>query len=222
MRELDWSDATGLSDLFRNVFSQCWGDIAFTEADGINVRYEELAYEIDQLHQLFRRARLQTGDRVALLGYNSAHWAAVYIATITYGAIVVPMPEDLKNWELYRILEHAEAKFLFVGEQIWEELNEFYLTNLEAIICLQNWQIFNTRNPLLHEWEHSLVVTKKREKAWLLARMAQYFSAQRLPLCFPIHREPREHPKVFYLPCGALYTTCIVLVRRYSSLLAIH
>ena len=176
MRELDWSDATGLSDLFRNVFSQCWGDIAFTEAGGINVRYEELAYEIDQLHQLFRRARLQTGDRVALLGYNSAHWAAVYIATITYGAIVVPMPEDLKNWELYRILEHAEAKFLFVGEQIWEELNEFYLTNLEAIICLQNWQIFNTRNPLLHEWEHSLVVTKKREKAWLLARMAQYFS----------------------------------------------
>lgn len=139
MRELDWSSATGISDLFRIAFSQCWERIAFTEADGTEVRYEDLAYKIDQLHQLFRRAGLQAGDRVALLGYNSAHWAAVYIATITYGAIIVPLPEDVKDRGLYRILEHAEAKLLFVSEQIWEELNEFYLANLEGIICLQNW-----------------------------------------------------------------------------------
>ncbi|MFC2412788.1 MAG: AMP-binding protein [Bacteroides sp.] len=175
MRELDWSGATGISDLFRIVFSQCWERVAFTEADGTDVRYEDLAYKVDQLHQLFRRAGLQTGGRVALLGYNSAHWAAVYIATITYGAIIVPLPEDVKDRGLYRILEHAEAKLLFVSEQIWEELNEFYLVNLEAIICLQNWQIFNTQNPLLHEWEHIQAATPKPEKRWLLARMEQYF-----------------------------------------------
>ena len=175
MRELDWSGATGISDLFRIVFSQCWERVAFTEADGTDVRYEDLAYKVDQLHQLFRRAGLQTGGRVALLGYNSAHWAAVYIATITYGAIIVPLPEDVKDRGLYRILEHAEAKLLFVSEQIWEELNEFYLANLEAIICLQNWQIFNTQNPLLHEWEHIQAVAPKREKAWLFSRMEKYF-----------------------------------------------
>lgn len=175
MRELDWSGATGISDLFRIAFSQCWGRIAFTEADGTEVRYEDLAYKIDQLHQLFRRAGLQTGDRVALLGYNSAHWAAVYIATITYGAIIVPLPEDVKDRGLYRILEHAEAKLLFVSEQIWEELNEFYLANLEGIICLQNWQIFNTHNPLLREWEHIQAAAPKREKAWLFSRMEKYF-----------------------------------------------
>lgn len=175
MRELDWSGATGISDLFRIVFSQCWERVAFTEADGTDVRYEDLAYKVDQLHQLFRRAGLQTGGRVALLGYNSAHWAAVYIATITYGAIIVPLPEDVKDRGLYRILEHAEAKLLFVSEQIWEELNEFYLVNLEAIICLQNWQIFNTQNPLLHEWEHIQAAAPKREKAWLFSRMEKYF-----------------------------------------------
>ena len=175
MRELDWSGATGISDLFRIVFSQCWERVAFTEADGTDVRYEDLAYKVDQLHQLFRRAGLQTGGRVALLGYNSAHWAAVYIATITYGAIIVPLPEDVKDRGLYRILEHAEAKLLFVSEQIWEELNEFYLANLEGIICLQNWQIFNTHNPLLREWEHIQAATPKPEKRWLIARMEQYF-----------------------------------------------
>lgn len=175
MRELDWSGATGISDLFRIVFSQCWERVAFTEADGTDVRYEDLAYKVDQLHQLFRRAGLQTGGRVALLGYNSAHWAAVYIATITYGAIIVPLPEDVKDRGLYRILEHAEAKLLFVSEQIWEELNEFYLANLEAIICLQNWQIFNTQNPLLHEWGHIQAAAPKREKTWLFSRMEKYF-----------------------------------------------
>ncbi len=175
MRELDWSGATGISDLFRIAFSQCWERVAFTEADGTDVHYEDLAYKVDQLHQLFRRAGLQTGDRVALLGYNSVHWAAVYIATITYGAIIVPLPEDVKDRGLYRILEHAEAKLLFVSEQIWEELNEFYLANLEGIICLQNWQIFNTHNPLLREWEHIQAATPKPEKRWLIARMEQYF-----------------------------------------------
>lgn len=205
MRELDWAEAAGLSDLFRIVFTQCWEHVAFTEATGTEVRYEELANTVEQLHQLFVRAGVRLGDRVALLGHNSAHWGVVYVATIAYGAIVVPIPDSEKPKVIYQILEHSESKILFVSEQFWEALNEFRLSSLQAIICLQNWSILNTVNTSLREWEQRRLEFPVQDKSWLLERMSHYYShTPETPVVLAYTSGTTESPKGVLLAMRSL------------------
>ena len=227
MRELDWSEATGLCDLFRIAFSKCWEKVAFTDSTGNDIYYKDLAYTVDLLHQLFRCAKLQPGDRVALLGYNSVHWATVYIAAITYGAIIVPIPEATKSNSLYLILEHAQAKLLFVSEELWENLSEFHLSAFYAIISLQNWTILNTVEHSLRAWEYIQLSLPRPEKSWLHARMSQYYPhSPETPVLLVYTSGSADRPKGVLLAMRSLwhnvrYARKVVLLAEGDSLVAL-
>lgn len=226
MRELDWEGAKGLCDLFRIVFSQCGERVAFTEATGREVTYQDLAHTVDQLHDFFRRAALQPGDRVALLGHNSANWAAVYVATITYGAVIVPLPETAKPNSIYPILEHAEAKLLFVSELLWEELNEFRLVGLQAILSLQDWRLLHSVDPSLHDWLQVLLALPRTEYSVLLERMARYYShTSETPVVLSYTTGSVDTPKGVLLAMRSLmlnvrYARKVVLLTLGESLVA--
>lgn len=102
--------------------------------------YADVAKRIEKLHILFSRTGLQKDDKVALIGRNSVHWAITYVATITYGAIVVPILQDFQPADITHIINHSEAKLLFAGDAIWEHLDNQNMLNVRAVFSLTDFR----------------------------------------------------------------------------------
>ena len=90
------------------------------------------------MHILFQHAGIQPGDKIALCGRNSANWGATFLGVITYGAVAVPILHEFKADNVHNIVNHSEARMLFVGDQVWENFNEAAMPHLEGIIELKN------------------------------------------------------------------------------------
>jgi len=100
-------------------------------------------------------AGIQPGDKIAVCGRNSAHWAVTFLATITYGAVIVPILHEFKADNIHNIVNHSEAKLLFVGDQAWENLNEDAMPLLEGIASLADFSALVSRNEkLTYAFEH--------------------------------------------------------------------
>ncbi|MDL2322518.1 AMP-binding protein [Bacteroidales bacterium OttesenSCG-928-A17] len=108
---------------------------------GTNVRftYGEIATEIEKLHILFKECNIQPGDKIALIGRNTSRWCISYIATITYGAIIVPILQDFNPNDVHHIVNHSESVFLFVSDLIWESLEEEKLPELRGVFSLTDF-----------------------------------------------------------------------------------
>lgn len=107
-------------------------------------KYKDVAREIAKLHILFKELDVQQNEKIALIGDNTPEWAIVFLATITYGAVVVPILQTFSNEDVVQILEHSESKFLFVdGEQL-QRLNIISLKSVRAVFALEDsscrWQ----------------------------------------------------------------------------------
>ena len=96
-------------------------------------------------------AGIQPGDKIAVCGRNSAHWAVAFLATVTYGAVIVPILHEFKSDNIHNIVNHSEAKLLFVGDRVWENLNEDAMPLLEGIALLNDFSLLLARNPKLRE-----------------------------------------------------------------------
>ena len=108
--------------------------------------YGEVAKEIAKLHLLFRHCSLRRGDKISIIGKNSSHWCIAYMATITYGAIVVPILQDFKPNDVHHIVNHSESTFLFVSDKIWDTLEEEALEDLRAVISLHDFRCLHQRD----------------------------------------------------------------------------
>ena len=105
-------------------------------------------------------AGIQPGDKIAVCGRNSAHWAVTFLATITYGAVIVPILHEFKADNIHNIVNHSEAKLLFVGDQAWENLNEDAMPLLEGIASLTDFSALVSRNEkLTYAFEHRNAIT---------------------------------------------------------------
>ena len=111
-----------------------WYLNALTDYKGITLQYRDVARKIEKIHILLENAGIEKGDKIAICGRNSAHWTVTYLAVITYGAVVVPILHEFKADQVHNIVNHSEARLLFVGDQIWENLNEAAMPHLEGII----------------------------------------------------------------------------------------
>jgi len=133
-----------LNELFENSFKKYWDYKALTEFNGQTLYYSDLARRIRMIHIGFEKCGLKKGDKVALCGKNQSNWAVAFLATISYGAVVVPILHEFKPGNIQHLVNHSDARIFFVGEQIWEGLNEAEMPNLEAIVELNDFSILYT------------------------------------------------------------------------------
>ena len=128
-----------------------WEMSALTDYKGATYQYKDLARKIEKLHIIFEAAGLQKGDKVALCGRNSSNWAVSFLSVITYGAVVVPILHDFKPDNVHHIINHSEAKILFAGDNVWENLNETKIENILATINLVDFELFLSRSEAISE-----------------------------------------------------------------------
>ena len=126
-----------------------WDRSALTDYKGATLQYKDVARKIEKMHILFQHAGIQPGDKIALCGRNSANWGATFLGVITYGAVAVPILHEFKADNAHNIVNHSEARMLFVGDQVWENFNEAAMPHLEGIIELKNFDLVVSRSKQL-------------------------------------------------------------------------
>jgi len=109
--------------------------------------YHEIAEKILRFHLLFEEAGIKEGDTVASIGKNSANWCVSYLATVTYGAVIVPILPDFKPDDLTNIINHSDSVMLFCDEKIWETLSLEQIPAVKGVISLENFDLIKTGYP---------------------------------------------------------------------------
>lgn len=132
--------------IYQNSFRNNWDLPALTDYGSQEVMtYADFARRIARLHLFYRQIGLKPGDHVALLGKNSASWVVMFIGTITYGATIVPILADFNPHDAQHIVNHSDARLLFVNSPIWETLDFEEMPELQAVVSLETRQILAER-----------------------------------------------------------------------------
>ncbi len=126
-----------------------WDLDALTDYKGATLQYKDVARKIEKLHIIFEESGIQKGDKIAVCGRNSSHWGVTFLATLTYGAVVVPILHEFKADNVHNIVNHSEAKLLFVGDIVWENLNEAAMPILEGILLMNDFSLLVSRSEKL-------------------------------------------------------------------------
>ena len=108
--------------------------------------YYEMAKEIAKLHLLFKKAGIKQGDKIALIGRNNPRWCITYLATITYGAVIVPILQDFTPADIIHIINHSESRLLFLGDNFWDVIEEDQIRQIEAVFSLTDFHAIYERD----------------------------------------------------------------------------
>ena len=140
-----------------------WDLNALTDYKGATLQYKDVARKIEKFHLVLEHAGIKPGDKIALCGRNSAHWAVTFLGAITYGAVIVPILHEFKADNIHNIVNHSEARLLFVGDQAWEYLNEDRMPRLMGIVLLTDFTPVVCRDErLMDAFEHRNVLYGQR------------------------------------------------------------
>lgn len=126
-----------------------WNLDALTDYKGATLQYKDVARKIEKLHILLAESGIKPGDKVAVCGRNSSHWGVAFLAILTYGAVAVPILHEFKADNIHNIVNHSESRLLFVGDVIWESLNEAEMPLLEGIILMTDFTLLVCRSKQL-------------------------------------------------------------------------
>ena len=138
-----------------NSIKNNWDLDALTDYKGATLQYKDVARKIEKLHIIFEESGIRKGDKIAVCGRNSSHWGVTFLATLTYGAVIVPILHEFKADNIHNIVNHSEAKLLFVGDVAWESLNEAAMPLLEGVIMMTDFTLLVSRSErLTHAREH--------------------------------------------------------------------
>ena len=136
-----------LNVLLEDSFKKNWDRPALSNYNQNTLYYKDVALQVARLHLLFEACGLKQGDRVALCSRNQVNWAVAYIATITYGAVVVPILHEFQASNIRHLVSHCEARIFFVGDNIWTAMSEMDIPGVEVVIRLKEFQIVRSINP---------------------------------------------------------------------------
>lgn len=118
-----------------------WDKPALTDFKGATSTYKDVARKIEKLHLLFEHSGIRKGDKIALCSRNTSNWGIVFIATLTHGAVAVPILNEFKPDNVHHIVNHSEAKLLFVGDVVWENLDDTAMPDLDGIIRIEDFSV---------------------------------------------------------------------------------
>ena len=137
-----------LIKIYENSFRKNWDLDAVTDyGTTVTLTYGQIAERIAYLHLLFERVGIQEGDRIAVMGKNNSNWVTTYLATVTYGAVIVPILQDFKANDAIHIINHSESKLLFITDQIWENIDVEQVPDLQAVISLNTMDLITAGLP---------------------------------------------------------------------------
>ena len=119
---------------------------ALTDYHGTTLQYHDVARKIEKLHIMMEAAGIQKGDRIAVCGRNSAHWAVAFLATLTYGAVIVPILHEFNEEQIHNIVNHSESRLLFVGDYIVNIIKPEEMPALEGIFNLPDFSLHTSKN----------------------------------------------------------------------------
>lgn len=130
-----------ISDAIKNN----WDGLALTDFDGSSFQYRDVARKIAKLHILYKKTGIKKGDKIALCGKNSAQWAIAFLSIVTYGSVAVPILHDFKADNIHHLVNHSEAKLLFVDASIYENLDPDAMRNIEGAILISDYSLLMCR-----------------------------------------------------------------------------
>ena len=132
-----------------------WDLDALTDYKGITLQYHDVARKIEKLHILFEHSGVKKGDKIAMCGRNSAHWAVTFFATLTYGAVAVPILHEFNSEQIYNIVNHSGSKLLFVGDIVAKDIDPLQMPDLEGIVNIPDFSLMISRSDnLTYAREH--------------------------------------------------------------------
>ena len=123
-----------------------WDQDALTDYQGVTLQFHDVARKIEKIHILFVNSGVEKGDKIAICGRNSAHWAVAYLATLTYGAVAVPILHEFNGEQIQNIVNHSESKLLFIGDYAVKTIDPDAMPSLEAIINLPDFSLMLSRS----------------------------------------------------------------------------
>ena len=146
---------TSFNEIIEKSIIDNWDLDALTDYKGITLQYHDVARKIEKLHIMFENSGVQRGDKIALCGRNSAHWAVAFLATLTYGAVAVPILHEFTPEQIHNIVNHSEAKILFVGDIVGTQVDATKMPSLEGIINIPDYSLALSRtDKLTYAREH--------------------------------------------------------------------
>ena len=145
----------GFLQLIEQSIKKNWDLDALTDYNGATLQYKDVARKIEKVHIFLEEAGVKKGDKIAICGRNSSHWGVTFLGILSYGAIAVPILHEFKADNIHHIVNHSDARMLYVGDRVWEEINEQEMPRLEGIMLMTDFSVLVARNKkLLHAREH--------------------------------------------------------------------
>lgn len=136
-----------LIKIYENSFRENREMSALTDYfKGETFSYYEMAKEIAKIHLLFKKAGIKQGDKIALIGRNNPRWCITYMATITFGAVIVPILQDFTPADIIHIINHSESRLLFLGDNFWDVIEEDQIRQIEAVFSLTDFHAIFERD----------------------------------------------------------------------------
>ena len=140
---------SSFNKLIYDAIIKNWDADALTDYQGATLQFHDVARKIEKLHIVFENCGIQKGDKIAICGRNSAHWAVTFLATLTYGAVAVPILHEFNAEQIHNIVNHSEAKALFVGDFVAKEIDPEQMPHLEGIVFMPDFSLMVSRSEKL-------------------------------------------------------------------------
>ena len=138
-----------LNQHIREAIGRYWNTDALTDYQGATLQFHDVARKIEKLHIIFEQSGIRKGDKIALCGRNSAHWGVAFLATLTYGAVAVPILHEFNAEQIHNIVNHSEARLLFVGDYVVTQIDPDAMPQLEGIVNMPDFSLHVSRSEQL-------------------------------------------------------------------------
>ncbi|HCT29678.1 MAG TPA: long-chain fatty acid--CoA ligase [Bacteroidales bacterium] len=153
-----------IKEYIEKSIQENWDQPAFSDYQGKTFLYKDVAMQIDRIHKIFDVWEIKQGDKISLIGRNNSNWATTYLATISYGAVIVPILADFATDDIHHIVNHSDSVMLFVGDSIWDSLEEQSMPHLKAIFSIDSNNLIVSRDGKAERRYNDMIQTINEEQ----------------------------------------------------------
>lgn len=140
-----------VNKIYEKSLRENWDRPALSNYQGVTLHYRDVARRIAKMHIVFEHCGLVKGDKVAICSRNQANWGVSFLSALTYGAVPVPILHEFKSGNVHHLVNHSEAKILFVDDVVWEGLSENEMPELQAVVQINTFQLLYAKNQEIRE-----------------------------------------------------------------------
>lgn len=172
-------DTPKFNSIIQKSIIEHWDMDSLTDYKGVTLQYKDVARKIEKLHIMFESSGVVKGDKIALCGRNSAHWAVAFLATLTYGAVAVPILHEFTPEQIHNIVNHSEAKLLFVGDVVATTIDGTKMPDIEGIIYIPDYSLVLSRtDKLTYAREHLNEMYGRKYPKYFRKEHVEYYVEQ--------------------------------------------